>query len=302
MYTQFFGNYLLEEGYVNQEQLFTAMQQQSEARMKLGTLAIHAGYMTADEVDAMVIEQTHQDKKFGELAIEAGYLTSEQVLELLKAQSPDFLLLGQTLVDNGIITNTNLERIITDYRSSNELIDLDMTVENKEAITKLFNNFFIASETPISRYGKMYCELLFNNFVRFVGDDFTPLTISECDAFPIEKCVSQQVNGEYSVISYINMDEPTAIEFASRYVGDHFEEFDEYVQASLEDFLNLHNGLFIVNVSNEASIELSITAPEMESDLIKDFDSKAFDFPVLYSFGTVHFFLQVLKNPEETDL
>lgn len=296
MYTQFFGNYLLEQGYVNQAQLFSAMQKQTEARMKLGTLAIHSGYMTAEEVDAVIVEQTHQDKKFGEIAIESGYLTSEQVLELLKAQSPDFLLLGQILVDDHIISNSDLEKIMVDYRSANELIDLDMTMDNKEAIERIFEKFFISSELTISHFSQMYCELLFNNFVRFIGDDFTPLSITECDAFPIEKCVSQQVNGEYSVVSYISMEESTAVEFASRYVGDQFDEYDEYVQASLEDFLNLHNGLFIVNVSNETSIELSITAPQTEVDLIKEFDTITFDFPVLYSFGTVHFLLQILKT------
>lgn len=298
MYTQFFGNYLLAQGFINQEQLFAAMQKQSETRMKLGTLAIHAGYMTAAEVDSTVIEQTHQDKKFGELAIELGYLTEEQVLELLKSQSPDFLLLGQILVDDGIITNSDLENIITDYRSDNEMIDLDMTFESREAVTKLFDNFFITSETPISKLGQMYCELLFNNFIRFVGDDFTPLTITECDAFPVERCVSQQVSGNYSVVSYISMDDATAIEFASRYVGDRFEEYDEYVQASLEDFLNLHNGLFIVNVSNDSSMELSISAPETVTDAALIFDTTTYDFPVLYSFGTVHFILQVLKSDE----
>lgn len=298
MYTQFFGNYLLARGCVNQEQLISAMQKQSGTRMKLGTLAIHAGYMTASEVDATVIEQTHQDKKFGELAIELGYMTESQVLELLKSQSPDFLLIGQILVDDGVISNAELESIITDYRSENEMIELDMTYENRKAVSKLFDNFFIVSETEISKLGQMYCELLFNNFIRFVGDDFSPLTIVECDAFPVERCVSQQVNGNYSVLSYISMDDDTAIEFASRYVGDHFDTYDEYVQASLEDFLNLHNGLFIVNVSNDTSMELSLDAPESIEDAALIFDSPTYDFSVLYSFGMVHFILQVLKHDQ----
>ena len=72
MYTQFFGNYLLSNGYVTQEQLFSAMQRQADNHLKLGTLAIHAGYMNASEVDDTVIHQTHQDRKFGELAVELG--------------------------------------------------------------------------------------------------------------------------------------------------------------------------------------------------------------------------------------
>ena len=79
MYTQFFGNYLLEKDIITTEQLLDALQEQSKVHLKLGTLAIHEGYMTAGEVDNIIIMQTHQDKKFGELAIEEGYLTEEQV-------------------------------------------------------------------------------------------------------------------------------------------------------------------------------------------------------------------------------
>lgn len=296
MYTQFFGNYLLSREYVTQEQLFAAIQKQSDQHVRLGTLAISAGLMTASEVDYVVIQQTHEDKKFGELAIELGYLTNEQVLDLLKSQNPDFLLLGQILVDDGVLTNTDLEDIIIGYRSQNEMIDLDMVDESRENIDRLFEHFFIMSETPVSVRGRMFIELLFNNFIRFVGDDFSPLTPELCMEFPVECCVKQEVIGDYSVSSYLNMDEATAVEFASRYVGDQFDVYDEYVQASLEDFLNLHNGLFIVNCSNDFSMELSISAPKrIEAPLIV-FENRTLYFPILYSFGTVNFILEIKSN------
>ncbi len=296
MYTQFFGNYLLSKNCVTQEQLFSAMQKQANTRLKLGTLAIHSGYMTASEVDHVIIEQTHEDKKFGELAVELGYLTDEQVVGLLKSQSPDFLLLGQILVDDGVITNTDLANYITEYRSDNELINLDMAEDSQKNVEKLLTKLFITSELPPTRFGVMYLELLFNNFVRFVGEDFTILGCEECTAFPVECCITQQVVGEYSVNAYISMYKPTAIEFASRYVGEHFNQYDEYVQASMEDFLNLHNGLFIVNVSNEASIELTLTAPEAVEQPVLDFSNRAYHFTVLYSFGTVNFILEIVKT------
>lgn len=295
MYTQFFGNYLLNHGYITNDQLFAAMQRLTSERMRLGTLAIHAGYMTASEVDETIIHQTHEDKRFGEIAIDLGYLTNDQVLELLKSQSPDYLLLGQILVDENILTNSDLENIIADYRNENEVIDLDMVSESYETISRLFENFFIMSETPISSNGRMFLELLFNNFIRFVGEDFTPLTAEQITEFPLDCCVKQSVIGDYSVSAYLNMDGGTAIAFASRYVGDTFTSFDEYVAASMEDFLNLHNGLFIVNASNDSSLELSISAPEQVDEPLLSFEGQAYHFPILYSFGTVHFILEVHK-------
>ena len=298
MYTQFFGTYLLSKNYVNTEQLFDAMQKLSSQHMKLGTLAIHAGLMTASEVDSIVVEQTHQDKRFGELAIEMGYLTENQVMDLLKTQGPDYLLLGQILVDEHILTNSDLENIIADYRLSNEILDLDMKIENHALFYKLFDKFFLSSQTPVTSFGRMYMELLFNNFVRFVGEDFTPFAADVCTEFPAECCVGQEVLGDYSITSYISMDEATAITFASRYVGDEFDSYDEYVKASLEDFLNLHNGLFIVNCSNTKSLELSISAPAHYDDSLIEFEYTTYHFPILYSFGTLHFIIEVKKTCE----
>lgn len=296
MYTQFFGNYLLSHQYITNDQLFTAMQKVSEKRMKLGTLAIHNGYMTAEEVDDVLSLQTKIDKKFGEIAIDQGYLTNDQVVELLRLQSPDFLLIGQTLVEDGIFSNQELENVITDYYSENEIYDLDINDTSKELITKIFEHFFVVSEHPVTAKGKMYMELFFNNMIRFIGDDFTPVHIEACTEFPTVHCSYQKVCGDYSLVSYMDMDDTTAIEFASRYANDCYDTYNEYVQAALEDFLNLQNGLFAVNVSNESSCELSLTPPEFSNEGLLIFDHPAYHFPILYSFGTIHVILEIIHT------
>lgn len=294
MYAQFFGNYLLSRNVVTSEQLIHAMKKKSTEHMKLGTLAIHAGYMTAQEVDQVIIMQTHQDKRFGELAIMEGYLTDIQVAELLKNQGPDFLLLGQVLVDEGIINNENLESLIIDYQAANELSDYDYSEETQESIQHLVENFFVATERPLSSYEVSFLQLLLNNLVRFIGDDFTPVYPYQCREYPTNCCVSQQINGEFSIRVYIDMSKEAAINFASRYVGDTFTEFDEYVQSSIEDFLNLHNGLFNVNISNERSVELKLDPPVMETDELLTFDSEVYLLPIVFPFGTIHFIFEIL--------
>ncbi|MEE1216752.1 MAG: chemotaxis protein CheX [Agathobacter sp.] len=291
MYTQFFGNYLLSKEYITNEQLFDALKEKSQKHTKLGTLAIHSGLMTAAEVDSVIVEQTHQDKKFGELTIEMGYLTNEQVKTLLNIQSPDFLLLGQILLDKGIIDNTTLEKIIKDYRHENEISDLDMVLEDKESVENLIEHFFSETSLKPSALDKMYIELLFNSFIRFVGDDYTPLSAELCENFNADCVVRQDICGEYAISTYIGMNQTTAINFASRYVKENFSVYDEYVQASLDDFLNLNNGLFTVNCSNEKALELTLSAPEHLDGEPLTF-KKAYKLKVLYPFGTVHFIIE----------
>ncbi|MGN0341385.1 MAG: chemotaxis protein CheX [Roseburia sp.] len=291
MYTQFFGNFLLSKGAISAEDLVNALHKQSTTYLKLGTLAIHAGLLTSSEVDAIVIMQTHQDKRFGELAIEGGYLTSEQVDQLLSSQKPDYLLLGQILIEDGLLTNAQFEDLLQEYQSSNEIYDLDTTHEQKDMVEKLINKFCDFESTTISEKAISYLSLLFNDIVRFIGKDFTPLNPVLKSEYLCNYCVTQEINGPLTINSGIDMSKATAIGFASRYAKEDFTEFDEYVKASLEDFLNLHNGLFNVNMSNEFSLELNLCPPVVHEDITLKHDSKTYVFPVIFPFGTVNFLL-----------
>lgn len=291
MYTQFFGNYLLSRNAVTPEQLMDAMKEESSAHIKLGTLAIHSGYMTASEVNDIFVMQTHQDKRFGELAVENGFLTEAQVKELIESQSPDYLLLGQILIEKGYLTHTDFETLLLDYQSENEIGEEDGNTPDQQHITTLLQNFLKEDELRDSKYAVQYLALLFNNLVRFIGADFTPLDPIPCDEIPVNYCIMQHIDGSIRITSGLDLDTDTAVAFASHYVGDTFEQFDEYVRASVEDFLNLHNGLFNVNMSNENSIELQLAPPELvENDILKP-EGKAFLIPVAYSFGILTFIL-----------
>ena len=139
----------------------------------------------------------------------------------------------------------------------------------------------------------MYCSLLFNNLVRFIGDDFTPVLGTSIIEYPKNFCVSQAITGKYNIKMYIDMPEDACIEFASRYVGEEFYEFDEYVEAAVADFANLHNGLFCVNISNNDNIELVLDPPTTEEDMLLFFENTAFLMPIIYPFGTINFIFEI---------
>lgn len=298
MYNQFFGNYLFSKGYVTKEQLIPALIRQEQERVRVGILALYSGYMSANEVEYITELQGERGKKFSELAIENGYLTQDQVLELLDAQCPSFVTLGQILIDNGVLGYEEFSNILADYRSQNEFLELELNADNKDEIQCLIDDFSLLSESTFSSFGKSYLELLFNNFIRFIGDDFTALPPNACTEFPTECCVKQPINGSYEVNTFLSMDEATALAFAGRYVGEVYEAYDEFVRASLEDFLNLHNGLFIVNASNDNSNELTIGIIESDNDALISFDNRAYHFPIFYPFGIVHFVIEIISIVE----
>ena len=283
MYAQFFGNYLLSKRAVSSEQLIKAIEEQHTKHTKIGTLAVHMNYMNASQVNSILIRQTHENKRFGELAIEEGYLTKEQVDILLHKQMPIYLQIGQGLVDT----------LITSYQEENELSQLDTAYEQQENLQSLIQNLLLISVTNIPNFLLQYLTLLFNNLIRFIGEDFTPLNPMMCSEYVADHCSAQIINGEFSLTSYLDLDEESAIAFASRYVQEDFQNYDEYVQASIEDFLNLHNGLFNVNISNEKSIELELEPPVSLENTYISSSSKMILMPIIYPFGTLNFFFKI---------
>lgn len=297
MYSQFFGNYLLSEQAVTTDQLVHAIQEQHTKHLRLGTLAMHAGLLTALQVDNVVIRQTHEDRLFGEIAIEEGLLTEEQVEELLNTQTPDYLLIGQTLVDDGVFTNSDLDRYIKSYQKENEISQLESDKEQQENLEALVRNLFLITLENVPEYVLQYLNLLFNNLLRFIGEDFTPLNPSIVSEFVTGRCSSQVVRGDFQLTSYFDMTEDAAIAFASRYVNDSFTEYDEYVQASVEDFLNLHNGLFNVNISNNNSeVELQLEPPISMDNTMISCSTETILLPIIYPFGIINLLISISES------
>lgn len=294
MYSQFFGNYLLSKQAVTTEQLVHAIQEQHTKHLRLGTLAMHAGLMTAIQVDNVIIRQTHEDRRFGEIAIEEGLLSEEQVADLLGSQMPDYLLVGQTLVDDGVFTNSDLDKYIKSYQKENEISQLERDKEQQENMETLVRNLFLITIENVPEYVIEYLNLLFNNLLRFIGEDFTPLNPSIVSEYVTGRCSSQVVKGDYQLTSYFDMTEDAAVAFASRYVNDTFTEFDEYVQASIEDFLNLHNGLFNVNISNENSeVELQLDPPVSMDNTMISCSTETILLPIIYPFGIINLLISI---------
>lgn len=288
MYAQFFGSYLLGRDVITTDQLDKAISRLSDSRIRLGTLAMHEGYMTPAEVDEVCYMQTREDKRFGEIAVEREYLTQEQVNSLLKLQNPDYILLGQNLVDIGAITNSQLDEYLRDYQDETGIYD--MGSENNAKTEKIVGAFF-AGVRPRDRNIIMYVNLLFNDFVRFIGDDFTPMEPSIVKSVDCEFGITQKIDGQVRLSTGLVMEKDTAVRFASRYAKMRFKDFDEYVMASSEDFLNLHNGLFCVNISNESSVELTLDPPAREEKSNITFSHTTYQIPIDYTFGKVTFLI-----------
>lgn len=291
MFTQFFCNYLLNEHILLPDQIMDGLIMMNVTRTKLGVLAMNAGYMTASQVEEVHAMQTHRNMRIGDLSVEMGFMTKEQVEELLSAQNPEYLQFGQAIIDSGYLTNSEFEQALSNYKEKYSLDKEDISdssVAAQEILSALLKNNADWNVEEIT----IYLSLFINNLIRFIGKDFTLGNI-ETILDPDQTYVTLQgITGEIAFSSYLYANTEEMLAFAERYMSEDANEVDEYVLASTCDFLNLHNGLYTVNLSNDSGIELSLTPPEnLYADQINFEGKKVFILPFIYPFGTIRLVL-----------
>lgn len=290
MFTQFFGNYLLNKRLVLPEQLSEALSVLKTTRVKLGVLAINAGYMTAEQVEKVHAEQQRVDKRIGEIAVDMGFMTGEQVEKLFAQQSGTHLILGQALVDKGYMTNSQFEAALNSYKEENSLSDSDFKDNDNEKIQQVIRSFYDFDDSEDELMVE-YIDLLFKNIVRFIGDDFMPMNCEKVTEYSFTNAGMQHIKGEFSCTSAIDAEDKAYIEFGSRYAGEQLTAVDEMADACAGEFLNLHNGLFAVNVSNDTGRELTLEPQEVIRGNKITGMIDTYKIPLIFPFGTVTFIL-----------
>jgi len=118
---KFFGQFLIEQGAVNSDQIRAALQLMEKENRSLGTLAEAGGILTAGEAAKVNAQQRHCDLPFGELAVEMGLLSEEQVDYLLGFQEQTRLRIGQALVSLGSLPNGRLLQLLVQFENEQAL-------------------------------------------------------------------------------------------------------------------------------------------------------------------------------------
>lgn len=262
MFNQYFGSYLLNKGILTPQQLKAALDYTESTHVKLGVLAMNACLMNASQVAEVQNLQKTMDKKFGELAVMRGYVSEDQVQGLLQAQKTSHVVLSQTLIDHNYLSLEQLEEALRGYKE-----DSGLTAEQLEAIQQgdidnVVRAFLGHSEDVYGVVVQEFVSLLLKNIIRFLGD--TPRIEAKVKisgtSFPL--FVHQPIEGTIGLFPGIAMDESVFMAIARAYSGMYIETETELAEASVTEFLNLNNGLFIVNMDDH-DIDLTLQPPEV---------------------------------------
>jgi len=252
MFSKYFGHYLLNKKIVTPLQLADALDFQHSVHVKLGVLAVNAGYLSASQVTEILLMQSKVDKKFGELAIQMGYFNNEQLEELLTTQKKGYLLLGQALIDKEYLSLEQLQTALNEYKK-----DHGLSAMKDGEIEELINALVNLGNLPLKNISLEYISLMIRNIIRFI-DVIPGLETSWITKkYSAPWLIYQEIYGPFSLFTGIASTEKDLLEFAGKFANERFLELNELAQASVAEFLNLHNGIFLVNMSN-SGIELEM--------------------------------------------
>lgn len=289
MFNQHFGQYLLNHKQITAKQLIEVMDYERSVRVKLGVLAIDAKFMTGAQVEEVHHLQRIKDKRFGELAVEQGYLTYAQLEDLLQNQHSRHLGLSQVIIDKEYLTLEQLEAVLLSYKKDcQQAEDPLQTVD----VINLGQTDFTAAGSQEQVY-QDYIGLLQRNIVRFL--DVDPV-IGKNE--PIGHAISpwlvqQKITGEIDLCVGLTMDDATLLGIARRYSGEDLLEIDELAKDSAAEFLNMVNGIFCVNASNQG-VELDLQLQEIVEQQLP-MCKNGYKIPINLSFGKIHVILSVGK-------
>lgn len=260
MFAQYFGQYLLSRGLVSPEQLGRAMTAQQETRVKLGVLAINHGYLTPAQVDEIHHAQTRMDKRIGEIAVELGFMTAAQVDELLASQQSSHLALGQALIDHGIMSYETFASALNQYKEEYSLSDEQFDLMMHGSVEDLLASMFARADASVSPANADYIALFAKNVIRFIDSDIRveladATAGADADGWTARQTIASA--GGARRVTAINGTEAAFLKLASLYADEPIHAPDEMMEAAVGEFLNLHNGIYLVNLS-DSGVELSL--------------------------------------------
>lgn len=151
----FFGQYLLQKGILNKEQLLRLLEIQAEVNRKIGQLAIDEGMLLPEHVETILKVQKRINKYFGQLAIQMGLLTEEKVTYLLKVQQENYTELDEIIVRENMLPKDALKKELEQFKMLDEG---EQGVFNMRWVSKNFQNGFIY-ETFIEQTLKLVMRL-----------------------------------------------------------------------------------------------------------------------------------------------
>lgn len=266
MATKFFGQYLLEKGLINKDQLLATLDEQRTQNPRIGYLAVAEGFISMAQAKQINQRQISTDARFGDLAIFMGLIDSEQLDHLVELQSRKRKFFGELLIELKYLDAETVaaELQMHQLQQRKYSSQIQGLVEN--------HNFSQSINTSVNIACKLFTRIL------LVPARFSALATGQdleeyCDS-PLQLS-SITIESVKDITLSIVAEENLMLEIASRLIGiDRAEvDLDLGVDATGE-FLNILVGYYAKETIPQ-DCSYNVTPPDYEQSFVDFIDDQA---------------------------
>lgn len=262
MYDKFFGSFLLNKNALTQDELKDILKHMQNTRIKIGTIAMKEKHMTGAQVEEVFQLQKQTDKRFGEIAIDKGYLREEQVEKLLEFQSEESnLQLGQAAIDLGYLNYEQLDKELNSFETESGLSAIQLKTLEEGDTDKIIKAFIDFEGSANSQMYYDYVSLFLRNIIRFL-DQQPWIEINSADDLDEIITAYQYMQNDITVFTGIGITPESIYEISEKFAGIPVRGDMELAESALMELLNLHNGIFTVNMSDQG-MTFNMRPPEV---------------------------------------
>lgn len=255
MFGQLFGNYLVKQGALKEEELKTILSEQSNARVKMGVIAVADKLLTEEQAEEINQLQLQMDKRFGDIAVEKGYLTQEQVGDIIGKQGSPYMQFLQLLVENSNIKVSKIDGYLDEFQKEYGFTDDENEALKQDDIDAVIP-IFTKDAKP---YVKDIAGIVLRNITRFVSTDFYIGYVKHVSQFEYRNLAGQCCEGEFPVCIALatDGDDTAFVQVAKGFSGEDFAQSSVEVYDAVGEFINCTSGLFATSVAKKG-VELEI--------------------------------------------
>lgn len=288
MFSQFFGNYLLENQKITAEQFSACMDYIKENRVKLGLIAEKEGLLSREQAEKLNELQTQSDKRFGDLAIENGYLTEYDVSYLLSRQGNLYLIFVQALEENNILTRDEVDQEIPAFQSSCGFSDEQLKAVEDGDVEAILPAFIDAEH---SKYIPLV-GLALRNLIRFVSSYIRIEKGALVSSLTSRYTAYQRTTGAHDGFLGFSSDDNSLLFIAEAFGGETFATMDEDALDSVCEFTNCINGLYATEQSYQ-DVSIDMLPPEFLFDGTIEDEDDFIVMPIYIEGQKVNLFVKV---------
>lgn len=255
MFSQLFGNYLVNKGIITKEDYKSAIKAQLEKRVRIGEIAIAEGMLTPEQVGKINRLQKQFDALFGTLAIERGFLSEEQVEELLQKQGNSYLQFLESLLDSGKVSVAQIDGEFENFQKECGFSTEDMKALKDGDFESLVPIFAFSAKPFVTDL----VTLVLKHINRFVTRDFYIGKIYHVDGLDYRCLAGQESGGSHEIeLALVGETDTTAfLKLASAYAQDDFDKIGEDSLDAACEFVNCCSGLFAA-MQGEKNVDLDL--------------------------------------------